>query len=286
MPGRRLAAAARRAARRSATAASRRRASISASLSSGRPAGAPPAAAITRSNVCWARSNWRWIRRSSRPVVVLGEAGLPARGLEGGELFLHLLLARGQLGDAGVEAAFLLGRFGPHRIEAPELGLEVELAGQRRFGEVVATLAEREARFLVEIGEALAYPGLAPSGLGGAIDGRLLLDPDLVERAIDLADRLAHHAAAAGALERVDAILGGRREQAPHAKKDRFRHCFDPLFVADTPGPIALKSALKRAGRRVWRRARQRPKAGPPAEGIESCRSAIAPRAITASPPI
>ena len=61
-----------------------------------------------------------------------------------------------------IEAHRLLGGVGLDAVEPRQLGLEIELPGQGRLGEIVAVLAEREARFLIEIGDPRAGLALLP----------------------------------------------------------------------------------------------------------------------------
>ena len=123
-----------------------------------------------------------------------------------------------------IEAHRLPGGVGLDLVEPRQLGLEIEQPRQSGLGEVVAVLAEREAGFLAQIVDPRAGQVLLMFRLGDAGGERFLLGADVVLGAGDLADRLAHHAGPAGALERIDGVLGARREHAAHAKKNGFRH--------------------------------------------------------------
>ena len=182
---------------------------------------------MTRSNACSARATVRSIRWSRRDLRLSARSSRRAVS-NCLRLLLHLALARGERGEALVEAHDLIGGVGLHRVEPLDPRLEVELAGDGGLGEVVAALAQSEARLLVEIGDLAAQRLLLLPGVDGARRLRLMLGADLVEGALDLADRLAQQAGAAGALERVDRFLGARGKHAPNAKVDRLGHCPAP----------------------------------------------------------
>src|SRR5215207_1460963 len=80
--------------------------------------------------------------------------------------------------------------------------------------------AKRKSRLLIETGEPLAGQAFLAHGLEAARRRGLVLGTDFVDSAVDFADRLAHHARAAGALHGVDRVLDAPRDQAPNAQED------------------------------------------------------------------
>ena len=105
-------------------------------------------------------------------------------------------------------------------IELFGLRLEINLAGQRGLGEILAALTQGELGFGGELFGALGEHLLLTDGLQPVRHGRLELRLHLVDGAVRLADSLAHHGVAAGLLHAIHRVLDGRREQTRHTSED------------------------------------------------------------------
>ena len=161
-------------------------------------------------------------------AVAAAERAIAAPGFEVAKLLLHLRLAGAEVDETGIEADHLFGGFLLRGLELSDPLFQVELARQRRFGQILASLAEREARLLVEIGDPVADRLLELLRLDSALLRASMLRPNVVDGAVDLADRFSHHAPGTGPLHRVDRFFRACTQHPPDSEKYRFRH-FSPF---------------------------------------------------------
>ncbi|MCW2318390.1 hypothetical protein M2322_003959 [Rhodoblastus acidophilus] len=102
---------------------------------------------------------------------------------------------------------FFVARFATSGLKHGNLGFEIDLARDRRFGEILAILFKCEFGFSLKLlefrgdhlnlTERLRLSGRRPS----------CLSPRIVERPIDFPNGFAHHALASGLLHGIDEIF-------------------------------------------------------------------------------
>src|SRR5215204_1008133 len=97
--------------------------------------------------------------------AVAAEGRVALRDLEARKLLLHLRFAPGERRQALLEPGGLLLRLGLDGLQPLCLSFELELAGHRRFGQIVPALAKRKSRLLIETGEPLAGQAFLAHGL-------------------------------------------------------------------------------------------------------------------------
>jgi len=148
-----------------------------------------------------------------------GRSLLP-RDQVGLQRVVHLALAGAERGQAVLKPLLRLARLLLDDIEIFGLRLEINLAGQRGLGEILASLTQGELGFRGELFGALGEHLLLTGGLQPARHRRLEFRLHLVDGAVGLADSLAHHGVAAGLLHAIHRILDGRREQTGDTRKD------------------------------------------------------------------
>ena len=115
--------------------------------------------------------------------------------------------------QAVLQPLLLFARLLLDGVEFLGLRLEIDLAGQRGLGEILAPFAEGELGFRGELFGALGEHLLLTGGLQPARHRRFELRLHLIDGAVRLADRLAHHGVAAGLLHTIHRVLDRRREQ-------------------------------------------------------------------------
>src|SRR5215203_4045384 len=117
--------------------------------------------------------------------AVAAEGRVALRDLEARKLLLHLRFAPGERRQALLEPGGLLLRLGLDGLQPLCLSFELELAGHRRFGQIVPALAKRKSRLLIETGEPLAGQAFLAHGLEAARRRGLVLGTDFVDSAVD-----------------------------------------------------------------------------------------------------
>jgi hypothetical protein len=102
--------------------------------------------------------------------------------------------------------------------------LEIDLARERGFGEIVPAFADGELRLLGQLLNMLGEHLALTRGLKPPSHYHLVIGAKLIDGKVHFSDSLPHHGGATGSFEAVNAVLKFTRQQPRNSLKDRFSY--------------------------------------------------------------
>ena len=131
--------------------------------------------------------------------------------------------------EAFVELRFLVAGMRLDLFERRDLILQLDLTRKSAFSQILSAFLQGEAGLVGELLDLGLEHLLLAGGLQAPRHGPFELALDLVDGAVGLADRLAHHRLATGLLHPIDRVFHLCGEEAGNARKNRLSH--EPLPI-------------------------------------------------------